>query len=42
VAPSLPRAFRVTWRDGVIDYQDSFITVPALAPPGPASIVSAT
>jgi hypothetical protein len=35
---SLQRSLRVTWRDGVIDYQDSFITVPAFAPPGPISI----
>src|SRR5271157_1049339 len=37
---SLPRSYRVTWRDGVIDYAESFIVVPALAPQGPISIYS--
>jgi len=34
----LPRSFRVIWRDGVIDYRESFCQVTALAPSAGVSI----
>ncbi len=35
---NLPRSFRVNWRDGVIDYRDSYCQVAALAPSAGISI----
>lgn len=35
---SLPRSFRVIWRDGVIDYRESYCQVAALAPSAGISI----
>lgn len=35
---NLPRSFRVTWHDGVIDYRDSYCQVTALAPSAGISI----
>lgn len=35
---NLPRSFRVSWRDGVIDYRDSYCQVAALAPSAGISI----
>ncbi len=35
---NLPRSFRVSWRDGVIDYRDSYCQVAVLAPSAGISI----
>src|ERR1017187_5931217 len=35
---NLPRSFRVSWRDGVIDYRESYCQVAALAPSAGISI----
>jgi len=35
---NLPRSFRVSWRDGIIDYRDSYCQVAALAPSAGISI----
>jgi hypothetical protein len=35
---NLPRSFRVNWRDGVIDYRESYCQVAALAPSAGISI----
>jgi len=35
---NLPRSFRVSWRDGVIDYRESYCQVTALAPSAGISI----
>jgi len=35
---NLPRSFRVSWRDGVIDYRDSYCQVAGLAPSAGISI----